>query len=408
MVDRRILAVVVVLAVGSGCRVAETPQTSDATETSVKASGYQPNLSATAQALATRAVQLKEGDLVLITGAVRDAELLEDLATEVRKQGAFPLIRLASERAARRYYDVVPQQYDAQTPAWDKLITEHVDVQILVDATAQEGLFADVSQQRLQATAQAAAPLGMEALKRGVRTVEVGNGLYPTAARATNFGMSQDELARLFWDAVNADPATLAGTAAKLKGVLATAKQVRITHPNGTDVTVAVNGPKAIVNDGSISPDDQKAAGANLTQYLPAGEVYVTLVPGSANGKLVADRYWYQGKAIDGLTLQIANGKVTGMTATSGLEPLQQAYAAAGPGRDAVGIIDFGINPAIPAGPDARVLTWVPAGMVTLAIGNDVWAGGTNNVSFGLSPFLPGSTVAVDGRTIIEGGALRL
>ncbi len=408
MVVRRVIAVAgMALLVSGGCGVAESPETVES-NTSVKASGYVPDLEAAAKTLATGAVRVKEGDLVLIAGGVRDAELLENIGIEVRRQGAFPLVRLSSPRAARRYFDVVPAKYDAQMPAWEKLLTENIDVQIMVDASESDDLFADVSPERMQATAEAMAPLGLEAMRRGVRAVEVGNGLYPTATRAQNFGMPQDELARVFWEAVNADPTTLATTASKLKALLEASRQVRITHPNGTDVTLSVAGQKVVVNDGSISADDEKAAGANLTQYLPAGEVYLTIAPGSANGRLVADRYWHQGKSIEGLTLDIANGRVTNMTAKSGLEPLQQQYAAAGTGRDVVGVIDFGINPAIPAGADARVLTWVPAGMVTLAIGNNVWAGGTNNVAFGLSPFLPGSTVAVDGRTIVERGVLKL
>jgi len=39
---------------------------------------------------------------------------------------------------------------------------------------------------------------------------------------------------------------------------------------------------------------------------------------------------------------------------------------------------------------------------------HDVWAGGDNNVPSGVGGFLPGSTLKVDGRVIVENGALKL
>jgi aminopeptidase len=398
-----LMAVVVTVA---ACGAAENSETT-ARVAEKAAPSFRPDLDAVAESLVPRAARIREGDLVQIIGGVRDAQLLENLATEVRKQGAFPLVVLNSERVNRRYFDEVPAKYDAQTPAWGSLLARNADVVLVVDAAETEGLFADVSPARMQAVAQAEAPLMAELTKRGVRTLEIGNGLYPTAARAARYGISQEQLARTFWGAVAADPATLRANGARLQAVLANAREIHITHPNGTDLTLAVSGP-VFVNDGAVSPEDERAGGARSFKYLPAGEVYSRVVPGSARGRLVADRYHYQGKEISGLTLEISNGRVTSMNAQSGIEPLKAQYDAAGNGRDVVSTIDFGINPAISAGRDARILTWVPAGMVTVSTGNDVWAGGNNNSTFGLSPFQAGSTVTINGKTVIENGALKL
>jgi hypothetical protein len=48
-------------------------------------------------------------------------------------------------------------------------------------------------------------------LKRGVRTIEIGNNLYPTSWRAERYGMSEDDLSKMFWSGVNTDYATGAG-----------------------------------------------------------------------------------------------------------------------------------------------------------------------------------------------------
>ncbi len=58
--------------------------------------------------------------------------------------------------------------------------------------------------------------------------------------------------------------------------------------------------------------------------------------------------------------------------------------------------------------PGASITSPVAAGMVTLGIGRNTWAGGDNNVSFGIPLYLPGSTLAADGNKIIVDGKLAL
>jgi hypothetical protein len=77
-----------------------------------------PDLQAIAHQLVASAM-LQEGQSVLISGSVRDAALMEDLAIEARKAGAQPLLSLQSERLFRRSFDEVPRKYDSQEPKLD-------------------------------------------------------------------------------------------------------------------------------------------------------------------------------------------------------------------------------------------------------------------------------------------------
>ena len=92
------------------------------------------------------------------------------------------------------------------------------------------------------------------------------------------------------------------------------------------------------------------------------------------------------------------------MTAKEGLEPLQAVYDAAGPGKDVLGVIDFGINPGIKSPDQSPVHVWSKAGTVTVSVGDNAWAGGDNRVNFGLAAYSPGSSVTVDGKTIVQDG----
>ena len=67
--------------------------------------------------------------------------------------------------------------------------------------------------------------------KRNVRLIALGNGLYPTASRAKQFGISEVELSKMFWDGVNVDYAQLQATGEKLtEGDLAQGKEIHLTN----------------------------------------------------------------------------------------------------------------------------------------------------------------------------------
>jgi leucyl aminopeptidase (aminopeptidase T) len=239
-----------------------------------------------------------------------------------------------------------------------------------------------------------------------VRQVLLGNGLYPTAERAEQLDVSRGELADALYGGVDVDYAQLQATGEQIRRVLAGGKQVRITAPNGTDLRVRIAGRSPYVSDGVISAEDRRRGGPATSVWLPAGEVYVVPGPGSADGVLVADGLFFEGERIEGLRLEFKDGKLASMTAKSGLEALKARYDAAGAGKDVLGVLDLGINPGLKLPADKPMHVWSRAGMVTVGLGNNVWAGGDNDVAFGLAPYLPNGTVEVDGKVVIQDGKL--
>jgi hypothetical protein len=242
--------------------------------------------------------------------------------------------------------------------------------------------------------------------KRGVRTVALGNGLYPSAERAERFGISREDLADLMYGGVDANNDDLQAAGQRVRTRLAAGKEIRITNPNGTDLRVGISGRPIMVNDGIISAEDRKKGGAATSVWLPAGEVYLTPVPGTGDGTVVVDQHYFQGKPVEGLRLEFKGGKLTSMTAKDGLEPLKAAYDAAGPGKDLLGVIDIGINSGIKSPERSPVHVWGKAGTVTVLVGNNTWAGGNNKVSFALPAYSPGSTALVDGKALVQDGKL--
>jgi hypothetical protein len=121
---------------------------------------------------------------------------------------------------------------------------------------------------------------------------------------------------------------------------------------------------------------------------------------------VVIDHTYFEDTKILGLAFTVKAGKVTAMTAKSGLDPLKEHYDAAGAGKDEFSFIDVGINPKVTPPANSKFMSYVAAGTVTVGIGGNTWAGGTNPVPFGHHGFLPGSTLEVDGEALVEKGVL--
>ena len=367
------------------------------------------DLEALANRMVTQVAGVKEGEIVFINGGVRDLELLENLATDVRKSGAYPLITLSSDRMFKKYFEEVPDKYDSQAPELDLKLATLPAVTIGVESNESDDIAAGIPPARMAAVGKASEPVADMYLKRNVRQVNIGNGLYPTAYRAKRFGMSQDDLAKTFWEAVNSDYSAVQTSGENIKTTLSAGKEVHITNTNGTDLKVKIEGRPFFVSDGIISAEDIKKGGPAVAVYLPAGGVFCAPVPGTAEGKVVQSQTYMNGKEVTNLTLTFVAGKLTEMTGSGpGFEDLKKEYDARGEGKELFAFVDFGINPNLHVWPASKLGNWVQSGMVTVGIGNNTWAGGDNKVSYGLTTFLPGSTVTLDGKTIVENGVLKL
>ncbi len=361
---------------------------------------------AIARKLVTQCAAVQEGEMIYIEGGSKDFQLLEDIVVNVRKVGGYPLVSFGSDRLTRRWWTEVPEKYDTQSrEPWVKL-WNLFSAGIFVSYNEDEAVLADIPAQRFAAVGKANAVIDETLQKSNFRAINLGNGLYPTVQLAQRYGLSKDELARIFWDCVNIDYAELQKTCEAVKSVIAAGNEVRITHANGTDFKVRIAGRPVLFSDGVISAEDIKKGYAACQVWLPAGEVYVTPIAGTAEGKIVIDRNFLQGEEITGMTMVFKAGKLVSMSAKSGLERVKAFYDAAGEGKDEFAFVDIGVNPKLGEGPGSRILNYVMAGMITIGIGNNVWAGGSIAMPYAFQGYLPGGTLTVDKKPLIKNGKL--
>jgi hypothetical protein len=130
-------------------------------------------------------------------------------------------------------------------------------------------------------------------------------------------------------------------------------------------------------------------------------------VPSTAEGKIVVDRFFWTGEEITGLTLSFRGGKLTGIESKSGNHgKFKAAYDAAPAGKEEFAFVDFGINSDFSAPEGKPLLSFIPAGNITVGVGENRWAGGDNAVTFGPAFNLTGTTVRLDGKPVVESGRL--
>lgn len=362
-----------------------------------------PDLQAVARNL-VQAVTIKSGDKVLISGSVRDATLMEHLAVETMKAGGQPLMVLQSERLQRRSYDEVPESYDTLSRTLNVAMINTFDAQIFVDVGETEGLLAGVPEARRSARAKSFQAAGDAFFKSKLRSVNLGNDLYPTMTLSRRLGMSQDQLATALWVAAAVSPASLRATGEALRATFANGRQVTLTHPNGTNLTFTVDAARGFTSDGAVK--DGQGGGGGQT-WIPAGEFIVPATAGSAEGRVVIDKILWDGKVVEGLTLTYSRGRLTSLTARSDIAGLRAFYDAAGGGKDQFGYIDIGLNPQSKFTVGSGQVVWTVPGSIVVGLGDNRAFGGTNASDFGLASQLGGATLKVDGKVVVENGQLK-
>jgi leucyl aminopeptidase (aminopeptidase T) len=368
-----------------------------------------PDLKAISERIVTECVGVREGDLVLIAGDARDIDLVEDIGIAAARHGAAPLQLVARERTGPRYFTEVPEKYDGTRAAFVNQLAGIPTIYVEVQSTADPGLYKAIPGSRIATAGKSFLPFGETLMKRGVRRVYVGNGLFPTPATAKLLGVSEADLAGIFWGALATDPKKIQANGSAVKAAFAGAKLARVTHPNGTDIRFGVEGRPVILSDGVISPEQAAKGGPSAILYLPAGEAQIAPVPGTAEGKVVIDRMDWGIGPVEKLNWTFRAGKLVEYSAkpSPAFTRWKELYEAAGTGKDVFAGIDLGLHPGLRLPRGKPFLSYIPAGMVTVMMGDDTTLGGTNSSSYYAAGFLPGATVQLDGKPLVEKGVLK-
>jgi leucyl aminopeptidase (aminopeptidase T) len=241
------------------------------------------------------------------------------------------------------------------------------------------------------------------ARKSGLRGVRMTTG-FATEGRARQWDTDLATWERSVQRASLVDPQELAKPGVRLGRALSRGKKVRITHPNGTDLEVALAGSAPRLHDGRPHPYRKGDSPSGMLEQVPAGVVDVALDSKTAEGSFRANRrtnIWWEWHA--GGALEFADGKLTAYSFEEGEEGFLRQYKQGTPGKDRTSVLKFGLNPAVK---DVPNLETVEGGSVSVQIGGNRYLHGTNKSNFFSWFSLAGSEIAVDGIPVVRAGKI--
>jgi leucyl aminopeptidase (aminopeptidase T) len=199
---------------------------------------------------------------------------------------------------------------------------------------------------------------------------------------------------------LNADYNKIAALTIKLQQILNDVNIVKVTAPNGTDITLDITGRKALPSKGLFH---NKGESGNL----PTGEAYIAPLEGKSNGVFVVDGSMSGVGVIDKkpITIEVENGfatKISGGIQAKKLESTLNKY-----GKLARNIAEFGIGTNDKAKLSGVILEDEKVmGTIHIALGDNKSMGGNVDVPIHLDGIVKKPTVYFDGKMIMKNGKL--
>jgi aminopeptidase len=352
-----------------------------------------------ARRIVSECANVRAGEHVYIEGRLDAAEYLELLAFECESLGATAFVAPRSDALLhRRLTELTPEWLETTSRVQLEAVRAADLIVVVRMEHGEPMLFADVSPEREMAAVRSRKPL-FDLFFDGTRRW-IGTD-FPTPGQAAAFGLEYATFADMFWRSLDVDYGELQRKADALAAVLDGAERVRITSPKGTDLTLGIAGRPLDKDVGVVGAE-------TALSNLPAGEVCLAPLEDQADGTVVFDLAFSDGRRVEDLEVRLAAGRATLVGAAREFAYVQHIVAASGTGADVIGELGIGINPAVgePCGytlTDEKIL-----GTVHLALGDNEMLGGSNPCTLHWDMMVLEPTLEVEGRTVLSRGEWQL
>lgn len=357
-----------------------------------------PRVERYASLLVDTCVEVQPGWEVVVMSTPLARPLIEELARQIGRKGAYVYQRLDFNGAAgggvSAWLETAPDELLEELPPVDRHMIENVDCLIAISAPENTREASAIPAERMAKLSKAYRP-AMERVISG-NLAWVGCQ-FPCPALAQEAGLSLREFEDFLYGACLIDWDAERERMQAVKDRLDAADEVRIVASD-TDLTLSLAG-----REGKID-----AGGANM----PGGEVFYSPVETSANGKVAFSEFpvVYDGRELTNIRLRFENGVVVDASADRE-EAFLLELLDTDEGSRRLGELGFGCNPGITRHMKNTLFDEKINGTVHLALGNGFeFLGGTNesNVHWDIVKDLrSGGRIYADGELILEDGAWR-
>jgi hypothetical protein len=220
---------------------------------------------------------------------------------------------------------------------------------------------------------------------------------------------AQDFIDRIYLAGLDVNPQELDRQHQKAISILRSGP-VRVTTPEGTDISFEVGARPFCSQIGDASPERMRSACTRIDRdiELPAGVLRVAPIEASANGSVFLPVWRPIRTEGRNLVLRFAHGHV----AIQGVQADKIDQELSDAGGDARMFREFalGFNPALKILPEAPFIAYYGygSGVVRLSLGDNEEMGGGNRGGGVYWNFLHNATVAVGDQVLVQDGKLLL
>ncbi|HYB79519.1 MAG TPA: aminopeptidase [Thermoplasmata archaeon] len=243
------------------------------------------------------------------------------------------------------------------------------------------------------------------ARKAGVRGVRMAIARV-TPENARRWGVSLDAWRKELLASSSLDPRAMARDAERIRKAMEGGGEVRVRHPNGTDLRLRLKRRNAMVVTGSATPEAirKRPGGFGFMANVPDGSVFVAPDEKVADGTVVSNRN-VAGfpHPVKGGRWTFRGGRLVAQSYGSGSALLKRAYSEGKKGRDLPAMVEVGLDPTTHMAPGMQENE---RGAVSIGIGSNMAFGGSTEANFNAILTVPGAELSVDGRIIVRNGRI--
>jgi len=362
-----------------------------------------------ARNLLRNSLRLRRGESLLIETWSGTLSWAESLVLEARILGARPLLVVEDETTFWKSVAEAPAAHIGHVGSHEWAACKACDAHVILwgplDTAKEEALPSSV-QSRIAANDHEWFRLIQKAGVRAVRW-DLGRTSELWAKRyGVDLGLWRSELI----DAATLDPRPMQRDGARIARFLQHGKSLRITHANGTDLTLHLVGRRRRVDDGVIDETDVKAG--NAVAVVPSGVVSVTVDERFAEGT-------FNGEGSDGVAFAadfrtqiplrggrwtFRGGELIDYAFERGETEFRRAYRVLGRERGRPGLVSIGLNSRTTSIP---LLFDQERGVICLTLGRNAEMGGHNRgPRFVAYQSIHKGNLEVDGTPVVRNGAL--
>lgn len=353
-----------------------------------------------AREVLTTRLHLKPGENVTIEAYPSAIPWASGFVRESRRMGAKPLLHLEDEQS---YWTAVEEGrvgLIGSPGAHEWAALTKTDVYIYFWGPEDQARLGRIPEATADKLVEFNPKWYQVAHRAGVRGARMGIARV-TEPNARHWGVSIDAWRKEMVDSSAANPKSFVRDAEKLRKAFERGRTVRLRHRNGTDLTLALVGRKALVPLGWVTPASKRTAFGFMAN-VPDGSVYVAVDESTAEGTVVGNRMSsLGGEPFRGGKWTFRQGRLVGQHYSIGAATVRPAFARGGKGRDRPSMLEVGLDPNIHIAPN---LEENERGAVSIGVGSNAGFGGATRCNFMAHLTVAGAELTIDGKMAARGG----